>query len=247
MSEPNRQPKSSVASTPPNASRFPEGQAGDDGVAWIRPAQQKRSQRVLDAVLDAARELANERAFDEIPVVEICAKAGCSVPAFYRRFADKEALLQALHTRHISEAIETSREVFDPEHWVDASLSEILAGLIDLVARASSKSSGLRITAARRAVDDERFAERIRASRSMVYEGLRRLLLARREELGHADPELATRFLLRMTFGVLARRFDGVDVAEQVHALSHDELVRELTRAAIAYLGLEPAESTEPD
>jgi len=213
---------------------------GSENLAWIRPAQQKRSQRVLEGVLDAALQLANERPFDEIPVVEICKTAGCSVPAFYRRFADKEALLHALHTRHVTEAIATSEKVFDPERWVGASLAEILAALIDLVVRANSQSNGLRITAARRAVDDERFAERIRASRSAVYAGLRRLLVARHDEFGHDDPDLATRFLVRMTFGVLTRHFARVAVDEQVHPLTPDELVEELTRAALAYLGVDP-------
>jgi AcrR family transcriptional regulator len=221
----------------PNPESKPLHRAGS--LDWIRPARQKRTQRALEAVLDAAQQLANERPFDEIPVVEICKAASCSVPGFYRRFADKEALLQALHTRHVTEAIATAQVALDSERWEGASLGEILAAVIALVSRIDSRASGLRVTAARRAVMDERFAERTRAARSAVFERLRDLLRARRDEFAHRDPDLAAKFLIRMTYGVLIRQSDSGAVDARVHPLSDRELVEELTCAALAYLGVE--------
>ena len=224
MSEPNPEPKR------PH---------GAETLDWIRPPRQKRTQRALEALLDAALQLANERPFDEIPVVEICTAAGCSVPGFYRRFADKEALLQALHTRHITEAIATAENALDSARWEGASLGEILAAVIALVSRIDSRASGLRITAARRAAEDERFAERIGAARSAVFERLRDLLRSRRDEFAHPDPDLAAKFLIRMTYGMLIRQSDDGVVDARVHPLSGRQLVEEVTRAALAYLRLE--------
>jgi len=190
-------------------------------------------------VLDAAQRLANERPFDQISIVEICKAAGCSVPGFYRRFRDKEALLHALHTRHITAAVATAEAALDLERWEGSPLREILHALIDLLARTDYQASGLRVTAARRAIDDDRFAERIRAARSAVFEGVRNLLYARRDEIGHRDPDLAARFLIRLTYGVLTRHFEGATVDEAVHPLSDRQLVDELTQAALAYLGVD--------
>jgi AcrR family transcriptional regulator len=217
----------------------PKRPQGAETLDWVRPARQKRTQLALEALLDAAQQLANERPFDEIPVVEICKAAGCSVPGFYRRFADKEALLHALHTRHIAEAIATAENALDSARWEGAPLGEILAALITLVSRIDSRASGLRVTAARRATEDERFAERIVAARSAVFERLRDLLRSRRDEFAHPDPDLAANFLIRMTYGVLIRQSDHGVVDARVHPLSDRELVEEVTSAALAYLGVE--------
>jgi AcrR family transcriptional regulator len=224
--------------------RFPPPRATEE-LEWIRPTRQKRSQRVLESILDAAQRLANEKPFDEISIVEICKAAGCSVPGFYRRFRDKEALLHALHLRHITAAVATAEAALRLERWEGSPLREIFHALIDLLARTDYQASGLRLTAARRAIDDDRFAERIRAARSAVFEGLRDLLYARRDEFGHRDPDLAARFLIRLTYGVLTRHFEGATVDAAVHPLSDRQLVEELTQAALAYLGVEDMEGKE--
>jgi AcrR family transcriptional regulator len=161
-----------------------------EDLKWIRPAAQKRSREALEAILDAAQGLIEERLFDEVTVAEICEAANCSLPGFYRRFRDKEALLHALHSRHTEAAIATSEEALDPERWDGHPLSKILESLFDLMTSADYRASGLRVTASQRATKDDLFAERIRAIRSVVYSGMRRLLILRREEYRHPDPEL---------------------------------------------------------
>ncbi len=64
-----------------------------------REPRQARSQRTLDALLDAAQQLLADRPFHDINVNEIIARAGSSAGSFYARFPDKQALLHALHDR----------------------------------------------------------------------------------------------------------------------------------------------------
>lgn len=209
---------------------------GADELKWIRPATQKRSQKNLEAILNAAKQLTVERPFDTLSVVEICELADCSLPAFYRRFEDKESLLHVLHARHTESVVATVQNAMNLDRWKGYPLEDIVIALIDLLARTNSQASGLRLSAAQRAVEDNLFAERIRRARIAVFEGIKGLLMQRRHEFAHPDPDLAARFLIKVTYGVLTRHFEGATVDAQVHPMSEKEELDELCRAAIAYL-----------
>ena len=75
---------------------------------WVHPPQQVRSQATLDRILVAAEALVAEKGFEDTPVSEIVSRAGSSVGAFYARFDDKHALLHALATRFVEQAMATA-------------------------------------------------------------------------------------------------------------------------------------------
>lgn len=64
--------------------------------AWTLPTRQARSERTRDRLLEAGQELLEHGGFDETPVAALARQAGCSVGAFYTRFADKEAFYLAV-------------------------------------------------------------------------------------------------------------------------------------------------------
>ena len=61
-------------------------------------------------------------------------------------------------------------------------------------------------------------------------------LLAHRDEIGHADPELATDISYRMVYDVLSRHVMYGPTFESDAERTWDELVEELIRAVVAYL-----------
>ena len=63
-----------------------------------------------------------------------------------------------------------------------------------------------------------------------------RALLAHRDEMRHPDPELAVDVAWRMIYCTIARRITHGTRFESTRPLSDERLVRELTRAALAYL-----------
>lgn len=75
----------------------------------IRPGKQRRSERTLEAILDAAEELIAKKGYAATSVSEIAHRAGVTIGALYGRFGSKEALLQGLSER-LSRQI---AEVFD--------------------------------------------------------------------------------------------------------------------------------------
>jgi AcrR family transcriptional regulator len=209
---------------------------------WIMPAMQARSRRTLGDLLDTARELLNEKPFDEITVAEICRLAGCSPPSFYQRFRDKEALLHAIHEQYRVETLDLIRSFLRPELWEGRSIDDFVDALVRGLLYLEGRAGGLRTTTVRRShpstgADDDsndRFAERLRGIREELYGELARVLDALRSQFDHPEPERASRFLIRLIQGTVARHFEAPHL--ESHPTPTDEFVDDLRYAALAYL-----------
>lgn len=205
--------------------------------AWIAPAAQARSRRTLEAILDATRTLLNERSFDEITIAEICRHAGCTPPALYQRFQDKEALVHAIHEQFTHDVVRLVEQYLDADAWRGQPVSRLIDALVRGLLAIESRSSGLRVTAVRRSHADERFADRIRRMREALYGGLARSLrgVDGLELDSEHDEERAARFLVRMIQGAAVRHYEGPHLESRPP--DEEELVEDLIRAALAYLG----------
>jgi AcrR family transcriptional regulator len=99
-----------------------------------RAAQQHRSQRTVDAVLDAVTLVLKRHGPDAVTTNRIAEKAGVSVGSLYQYFPDKQAIYRALHERHVAEV----REVIDravADHAtaaIDAFANTLVRGLADV-------------------------------------------------------------------------------------------------------------------
>ena len=204
---------------------------------WVRPPQQQRSQETLTRILDAAQELVSEKGFDDTPISEIVRRAGSSVGAFYTRFADKDALLHALYDRYLEQAIATADDALDPARWESSRIPELLSAVVGFLVTIYREQRGMiRVFVARNQRDQSFQARRERLSH-YVSERLSALLLARRDEITHPDPERAAAFGLTLVFSAL----DGVMLFGEMRSgltLSDEALAEELTRVYIAYLGV---------
>lgn len=77
----------------------------------INAPQQKRSLVSQNKIIDATSDLLAEKAFDEITVTDICAKAQLSTGAFYARFSSKTAVLYAIQMRYLTRLEQDAREL----------------------------------------------------------------------------------------------------------------------------------------
>jgi AcrR family transcriptional regulator len=204
---------------------------------WVRPPQQARSRETLVRILDAAETLLATRSFDEVSVSDVVRHAASSVGSFYSRFPDKEALLHALQERFVAEASATVDAALAPERWEGASLAQILAECSALLVRAYRLRQGLHRTLLARAAHDPSLRQRGARVRGQLAERLRVILLARRSETTHPDPERAAEFLLEIALSVVERRAltSGAPVANL--AFDDEQVVAELARALIGYVG----------
>jgi AcrR family transcriptional regulator len=205
---------------------------------WVKPPRQARSQQTLDRLLDAAEALVREKGFDDVPIAEIVRRAESSVGSFYSRFPDKDALLHALYERFIEQAIATSDEALDPARWEGARIEEIVVAVVRFLVEIYRERRGLmRAFAIRNRTNAGSQARRERLSQHVSAE-LSALLLERRGEIRHADPEHAAAFALTLAFSALDNAILFGEMRSGAFVLSDADLAAELARAMLAYLGV---------
>lgn len=206
---------------------------------WINPPQQARSQETLNRLLDAAEELIEERGFEEISVAEITRKARSSVGAFYSRFKDKQGLLRYVHQRFSEQAAATAEAALAPERWEGMRVHEICHELVGFLVRLYSERRGLLLTFQSHIRTDADIAERMSAGNDYIVALLTRLLSERIDEITHPDPEVAVGFATVLVFGMLHERALFSVARPESQRIDDAGMVRELTRAFVAYLGAE--------
>jgi AcrR family transcriptional regulator len=203
---------------------------------WVRAPQQARTREGLARLLEAAEELIAEKGFDDAGIVEIAQRAGSSVGGFYRRFRDKDGIIQALHERFCEDARVTADAALAPGRWDGASLAEVAREFIAFLVQIFRERQGLLRAFLKHALADAALRQRNLELFRHLSSRLSALLRTRKHEVSHPQPELAAAFGLQMALGTL-------DHAIQTHheplPLGDERLVTELTRAFSSYLGID--------
>ena len=209
-------------------------------------ARQDRSRRTADRLLDAAEQVLGEQGLERATVPSIAKQAGISVGAVYRRFRDKDALLRAVYERFFARVADANRAALDPERWDGVPARTVAAAVVRGIVRGHREYRGLLRALLLFAETHPDAAFRRRASElsdAAFGRQLGGLLLARRAELAHADPENATDFGLL----VVASTLRGWLVADAdtlgPYAADDALLARELARLCTRYLGIDPGAS----
>jgi AcrR family transcriptional regulator len=202
---------------------------------WVRAPQQARTRVGLTRLLDAAEALVAARGFDAAGIAEIARQAGSSVGAFYRRFADKDGLLHALHERFCDEARATADAALDPAHWTGAPTDEVLREFTAFLVQVFREREGFFRAILQRGASDVVVRERTDQLFEHLAERLTALLRGRGGDIAHGDPKLAATVGLRLIIGTLTHTIQA-----QPHTLplSDERLATELACAFTAYLGV---------
>lgn len=209
--------------------------------------KQRRSQLTFERLLDAAEELISAgQSLDDLSVTEVCARAGFSVGAFYRRFASKDGLLVFLHERYVERMFERQARSLDPKQWTGLSLDDTIRRLVEEAFRTLTRDVVFVRACDVRAQGDRDFAERARQLHADYVSLVTRLLLQHVEEFEHPHPRRAAEFCayqLRATlyYFFVATSFletrNGRGVNQILHtSVTERELVPELAASLRAYL-----------
>jgi AcrR family transcriptional regulator len=204
---------------------------------FFRPPQQTRSQETLDRILDAAEQVLAEKAFGEATLAEIMERAGVTVGAFYRRYPDKNALLRHLDERFFAEMLVKGEELFDAERWTGAPARAIIeAYALEAVDVYSTRRGLLRSLFLRARTDTVLQQSALHVNEQFIMK-LRALLLPRRAEMTHPDPERAIELGFMMTIGALRELivFGEIWPAPPAHTPA---LADEVARMYCGYLGI---------
>lgn len=212
---------------------------------WVREGKQDRSRRTQAALLDAAEELFSVHGIDGATISDISSAAGCSIGAFYHHYRDKRAIQFALFERYATEYEETTRMALDPERWEGANIADVLAGYVQISIdndreRPTRRRSGVVLGRAEPEIEAQ-----LTKLRVLLDTGLRDLLMARRDEIGHPDPDLAITFVLDQLGSMLRTRLHEPDMPSRFATRGDDEFLREAIRSVCAYLEIDPPSDTE--
>lgn len=205
---------------------------------WIKEPRQHRSRQKLHRILDATERLLERRAFDDISVAEIMTEAGASTGLFYTRFANKDALLNALYERHMRELHATGSQMLDPRRWADAPLEVFVRAFIAFAVRLHREKRGLLRTLVLRshARPDGRYRDAEERNRSTLMR-VARIVAAKKNEVRHANPRLAGALGYLMVLGALREKILFGEGVASAMRISDRRLTDELTEAYLAYLG----------
>jgi AcrR family transcriptional regulator len=182
-----------------------------------RQAKQERSRETVEALLEAAARVLQERGYARASTNRIAEVAGASVGTLYEYFANKEAVYEALIQQEI-EALVGAVQVADVD--LDAPLHELLRQIVKLAM--ASVSHGPDFLRALEQVPGAVFQRHLANARQSVIAFIRQLLEARREELRVADLDLAAFIVVSAAEGIGANASDdqfGDRLAEEVATL----------------------------
>jgi AcrR family transcriptional regulator len=206
----------------------------------VQPPQQARSRETMTQILDAAARILETKTFEDLTLTEIVQQAGTSVGAFYGRFKDKEGLLHALDERFFEEFERGVQDLLSRPGWSQAPLGQVVRDLTCFLAQTYERQKGLlrSLNLKARLYGDSRFKERERRAWDELFPQFQDILLRRADEIRHPNPALAVTLGFQQLFFAL-REILLWEPLRGGQPYDMDVLVDELSRAYLAYLGIQ--------
>ncbi len=205
---------------------------------WRRESQQTRGERTQSALLDAAEELIVEKGIEGASISDIAKRAGSSVGSLYHHFKDKRALFYAVFNRMTQAIADQNRQASDPTRWQGASVSDLLEGYLDFRLRQSSAGGLSKRAMALVMADDPELKAHMADIKRDGNLALKELIMARRDEIKHADPDFAVGFVIDQLSTMLYARSDPYQKRSALTNSDDETFKREALRFASGVLGL---------
>ena len=207
------------------------------------PAHQARSRESLARLLKAAAEVLNKDGLEGATIPRIAARASLSPGTVYRRFPDKDALLREVCLRLLEENYQGTKKLLASETWKKMSLVEMSRTVIAITLTGHHSHRGLLRAYLLFSLQhpDTAFIRKCEHLEWKTLQDVGELLLTRRSEIHHPDPESAVKLALLMV-GIVA---SGIFILPQ-HVNDYDRFLRdievrlnhELPRMFLRYLGV---------
>ena len=157
----------------------------------ISSPTQVRSKKALERFLNVAAELLADNRFEDTGIAQISQLAESSVGTFYRLLADKDVLLFAVHERFVAQGRSAIDALLEELGQREQSLAEQIELFIKGIVKLFEGHEGLLRALVRRSSADVQFRQRFHQLNAYISQTLCRIVLAKRNELGHPNPEQA--------------------------------------------------------
>jgi AcrR family transcriptional regulator len=206
--------------------------------------QQARSRESLRKLLKAAAEVLGQHGLEGATIPRIARHAGLTPGAIYRRFPDKDALLETVIIRILERQDERLRVMLTPDMARQIPLAVLAEQLINNMLVSYRANAGL-LRALRQFAqgsDHTSFYRKVNKLEMRTFQYLVALFLLHRKEVKHPDPQMAVSFALMMLMSTLIELIlVDHDMKNWQAVIPKDDLPlkRELLRSFLSYLGIE--------
>ena len=206
--------------------------------------RQARSRESTRKLLKAAAEVLGQHGLEGTTIPRIAEHAGLTPGAIYRRFPDKETLLETVILGILERQDERLRLALTPEMAREIPLRVFAEQTISNTLIAYRANAAL-LRALRRFIQTREpspFHRKAVALEMRTFQYLVGLFMERREEIRHPDPQTAVSLALVMQFSTIGELFianSDKKVWQTVIPSDDATLKRELLRSFLSYLGLE--------
>jgi AcrR family transcriptional regulator len=206
--------------------------------------QQARSRESMRKLLKAAAEVLGQHGLEGATIPRIARHAGLTPGAIYRRFPDKDALLETVIIGILERQDERLRMMLTPAISRQIPLPVFTEQLINNMLISYRANAGL-LRALRQFAqgrDHTSFYRKVTRMEMRTYAYLVDLFLVHRKEIKHPDPQTAASFALMTLISALIELIlVDHDMQSWQAVIPKDDLSlkRELLRSFLSYLGIE--------
>lgn len=204
-------------------------------------AQQARSRESLTKLLKAAAEILQEAGLEGATIPRISARAGLSPGAIYRRFPDKDALLQTVVLTIMENNDAAISGLLTREKAAGSNLEKALREMLQQTVTGYRQYSRLMSALVQyfRSHPDIAFKKKVDVIETRTFRQLVSYMLHFRKEIRHPDPERALAFAYSVAGHSLREILmmeSMTDIWAPLLPQSDEQLVEELSAMIMAYL-----------
>lgn len=205
---------------------------------WRRESQQTRGEKTQAALLDAAEELIVEQGMDGTSITDVAKRAGSSVGSVYHHFKDKKALFYALFHRMTQVMAEQTKQAADPARWEGATVRDLLEGYLDFRLTQRREAGVSKAATALVMADDPKLKSHMAEIKLEGSQALLQLILARRSEINHPDPEFVAAFVIDQINAMLYALSDPYQKKSSLLDVNDEAFKEEIVAWALAIMEL---------
>jgi AcrR family transcriptional regulator len=205
--------------------------------------QQERSRESLRKLMKAAAEVLGQHGVEGATIPRIAAHAGLTPGAIYRRFSDKDALLESVILDIFERQDERLRTGLSQEVAGQIPLAVFAEQIVSSLLMSYRANAGL-LRAMRQFAQSRmgtEFWKKIARLEKRSYERLIELLLTNAQDIRHPEPRIAVSLGMMMVISTLQEIVLNTPDANYWKNLlpkNDQALRRELTQAFLSYLGV---------
>lgn len=208
--------------------------------AFGRKPKQTRSRESFDRVLDAATRILEEGGLPALTLSEVSRKSKVSIGSIYCRVDGKEDLLRAVQARALAQMEHEFALLVTRVRRRQLPLRELAPTMVRELGNFLRRHAQLLSAFMQQAVSDPVLQETGGRSWQQTALDFKQVLLDRRDEFGHPDPEHAAEMSFVVVYGCLAR-FLGFNTFGDAQGLQADwnELTEDLGLMVLAFLAMD--------